>query len=35
MDARRINETLSSWMLPAVFVNSCLDVEFDVFVYRK
>ena len=35
MSAQRINEKHSSWMLPVVLVNICLEVEFDVLVYMK
>ena len=35
MSAQRINEKHSSWMLNAVFVNNCLEIEFDVRVNMK
>ena len=35
MIAQRINDKHSSWVLPAVLVINCLDVELDVRVYTK
>ena len=35
MSAQRINKKHSSWMLPAVLVNNCLEVDFDDLVNMK
>ena len=35
MRVQRINEKNPFWVLPFVLVNNCLDVEFDVLLYKK